>query len=177
MAAIRRCYSRWQFGFKGSGPTLKIAPAGNGGRGGVRLTPWKLEIDAVASHGGSTVRTKVSPNTAGALHLVVGFGALVGFGVLFRVSDLLAHREAGLITQQLLFWGAFGFCIFGIALLTMGSSRRRASRILSRAMAALGAIELAAPGWYPDPSHGAALRWWDGDEWTADTHADATAEP
>jgi len=28
-----------------------------------------------------------------------------------------------------------------------------------------------APGWYPDPTGAATYRWWDGEEWTAGTHA------
>jgi hypothetical protein len=28
-----------------------------------------------------------------------------------------------------------------------------------------------APGWYPDPAGQAEYRWWDGDTWTAGTHA------
>jgi Domain of unknown function (DUF4041)/Protein of unknown function (DUF2510)/Meiotically up-regulated gene 113 len=29
---------------------------------------------------------------------------------------------------------------------------------------------MTAPGWYPDPQDGRALRWWDGQQWTAHTH-------
>ena len=29
----------------------------------------------------------------------------------------------------------------------------------------------AVPGWYPDPSRAAALRWWDGVEWTSSTQS------
>jgi hypothetical protein len=30
---------------------------------------------------------------------------------------------------------------------------------------------MTAPGWYPDPHDGSALRWWDGQQWTAHTYA------
>jgi hypothetical protein len=29
---------------------------------------------------------------------------------------------------------------------------------------------MTAPGWYPDPQDGRALRWWDGQQWTIHTH-------
>ncbi|GAA4677101.1 DUF4333 domain-containing protein [Frondihabitans cladoniiphilus] len=32
------------------------------------------------------------------------------------------------------------------------------------------------PGWYPDPTSAAPYRWWDGDQWTRETLADAPAE-
>lgn len=32
------------------------------------------------------------------------------------------------------------------------------------------AVNEPQPGWYPDPAGSAALRWWDGERWTDDTH-------
>lgn len=35
---------------------------------------------------------------------------------------------------------------------------------------------MTAPGWYPDPQDEQALRWWDGQQWTAHTHGAAPQE-
>jgi hypothetical protein len=127
-----------------------------------------MNVHATNIAGGSQIETTVHPRSRAVGHTALGCAAVAAVGALVA----LAHLHFSVLWVQgppLLFFAGFGTLLFSVQLLGMGRVRRAASKRLARAMAAAGATQLSAPGWYPDPIRQANLRWWDGTAWTANT--------
>ncbi len=164
VAAVARSFPWLMFRVKSSGSSLRVAPRSRGG------PLYVMNIDATNIAGGSQIETTVHPRSRAVAHTAFGCAAVAAVGAVVA----LAHRHFSVLWIQgpsLLLFAGFGTLLFSVQLLGMGRVRRAASKRLARAMAAAGATQLSAPGWYPDPIRQANLRWWDGTAWTANTQA------
>jgi Protein of unknown function (DUF2510) len=164
IAEIARSFPWLMFRVANSGPSVRVAPR-------ARNRPvYVMNIDATRIAGGSQIETTVHPRSRGIARAAIGCATAAAVGA---AVDLAPVHVSFLWLQgpSVLLFAGFGTLVFSVQLSLMGRVRRTASRRLARALAGAGATRLNPPGWYPDPTQPATLRWWDGAAWTANTHA------
>jgi hypothetical protein len=104
-----------------------------------------------------------------AYYLLLAFTAMAPLSAA-SVAGVPGITPAGVLSiffSQLITWGLLAFAIRAWAVAI--ENRAAKHRTAAQSVVPTSGLTAPRPGWYPDPSGGPGQRFWDGQQWTAET--------